>query len=440
MQPNASDDRRYRKAVDAWCLYDWANSAFATTVMAAVLPPYFRTLATNAGLAENTATAYWAYTSAAALLLAALVSPLLGAVSDARGGKKKFLGAFAGLGILATAALFFLGRTSWPWASALYIGGETGFVGSIVFYESLLPHVSRREDMDRVSSRGWAFGYVGGGLLLVVNMLWILHPGWFGFAGAGAAIKASFLSVAVWWGAFSAPLFVSVPEPPRAGAGPGGRAVLAAFRQVLKTLSEISRYKQLFLFLAAFWIYSDGIGTIIKMAAAYGHEIGIGMNDLILALVVTQAVGVPFTFLFGRLAKALTAKRAVLLSLAVYALICVFGFFMSRAWHFYALAVLVGTVQGGAQSLSRSVFAVMVPRHRSAEFFGFYSTSSKFAGIVGPLVFGVLSQTASSRYGIFALIAFFAAGGLLLARVDVDKGAAAARADETRYAEGAGHG
>jgi UMF1 family MFS transporter len=394
----------------------------------------------NSGLAESTATAYWAYTSAAALLLIALVSPLLGAVSDAAGGKKRFLGFFAGLGILATAGLLLLGPASWRWASILYIGGEIGFVGSIVFYESLLPHISRKGDMDRISSRGWAFGYVGGGLLLVVNMLWILKPGWFGFSGTEAAVKFSFLSVAVWWGIFSAPLFLSVPEPPRPEADRLERPISAGFRQVRKTLSEISRHKHLFLFLVAFWLYSDGIGTIIKMATAYGHEIGIGMNDLILALVLTQFVGVPFTLLFGRLARRFTAKRAVLFSLAVYGLICALGFFMSRPWHFYVLAVLVGTVQGGAQSLSRSIFGVMVPKHKSAEFFGFYSTSSKFAGIAGPLLFGVLAQALTSRLGIFALILFFAAGGLLLARVDVESGAAAAREAETAFMKGAVRG
>ncbi len=440
MSEAPSADRAYRKIVNAWCLYDWANSAFATTIMAAVLPPFFRTLAVNSGLAESTATAYWAYTSAAALFLIALASPLLGAISDTFGGKKRFLGFFVGLGILATGFLFFLGRESWPWASLLYILGEIGFVGSNVLYESLLPHISRKGDMDRISSRGWALGYVGGGLLLVINMLWILKPGWFGFGSPETAVKVSFLSVAVWWGVFSVPLFVAVPEPRPSSAIRPDRPLLTGFRQIRRTLSEISRFKQLFLFLVAFWLYSDGIGTIIKMATAFGHEIGIAMNDLILALVITQIVGVPFTFLFGRLARTMTAKRAVLLSLAVYGLICAFGFFMSKAWHFYALAVLVGTVQGGAQSLSRSIYGVMVPKHKSAEFFGFYSTSSKFAGIIGPIIFGVLAQTSTSRLGIFALIVFFVAGGFLLVRVNVEEGAAAALRAEDEFAKGINHG
>jgi UMF1 family MFS transporter len=428
-------ERSYRKIIGAWCWYDWANSAFVTTVTAAILPPFFRTLATNSGLAENTATAYWAYTSAAALLLIALASPVLGAVSDITGGKKRYLGFFAGLGILSTGALFFLGRESWQTASILYIAGEIGFVGSIVFYESLLPHISRKGDMDRISSRAWAFGYMGGGLLLIINMLWILRPAWFGFSSPEAAIKVSFLSVAVWWGVFSVPLLATVPEPPGAPQIRSKRPIRTGFAQVKRTLSEISRYKQLFLFLVAFWLYNDGIGTIIKMASAYGHEIGISLNDLILALVITQIVGIPCTFLFGALARKIRAKRAVIASLAVYTLICVLGYFMSKAWHFYALAILVGTVQGGAQSLSRSIFAVMVPRHRSAEFFGFYSTSSKFAGIFGPFIFGILSQVSSSRFGIFALIVFFVAGGALLSRVDVEKGAAAARAAEADHAK-----
>jgi UMF1 family MFS transporter len=440
MSQNVRSEGAYRRIVNAWCWYDWANSAFATTIMAALLPPFFRTLAMNAGLAENRATAAWAFTLSAAMLVIAVASPLIGAVSDSTGGKKRYLGLFAGLGILASGGLFFLGRDSWSWASGLYIVGEIGFAGSIVFYESLLPHISRKGDMDRVSSRGWAFGYVGGGLLLVVNMAWILRPGWFGFAGAEAAVKASFLSVAVWWGVFSVPLFASVPEPPRTDVVPPARVLGAGLRRVRDTLSEISRFRQLFLFLIAFWLYNDGIGTIIKMATAFGHEIGISINDLVLALVITQVVGVPFTFLFGAWARRITAKRAVLFSLGVYALICLLGYFMTRAWQFYALAALVGTVQGGAQSLSRSMFAVMVPKHRSADFFGFYSTSSKVAGIFGPFIFGILSETASSRTGIFALVVFFAVGGMLLSRVKVEEGAVVARRAEAEYPGGSDRG
>ncbi len=431
-----------RKAVSAWCLYDWANSAFATTVMAAMFPPFFRRVATAGGLAEHTATAYWGYITSAALLCVAIMAPLLGAIADQTAGKKRFLGFLAGLGILCTACFVFIGSQAWHLAALLYIGGNLGFAGSIVFYESLLPHLAHGKDLDRVSSRGYALGYLGGGILLTINVLWVTWPDLFGMPDVTFALKASFLSVAIWWGAFAVPLFRHVPEPalvteirPHSIAN----NVLTGLAQLAGTLRRLPRYRQLFLFLAAFWIYNDGIGTIIKMATAYGDEIGIDLTDLVTALVLTQFVGIPCTLLFGSLAGRIGAKRGILLSLGIYALISVGGFFMRSALHFYILALLVGTVQGGSQALSRSLFSSMVPKHMSAEFFGFYSTSSKFAGIFGPLVFGLTSQIAGqSRLGILILVAFFLVGGLVLTRVDVAAGVAAARAVEADAERAAG--
>jgi UMF1 family MFS transporter len=271
-------------------------------------------------------------------------------------------------------------------------------------------------------------------LLLVINLLWVMHPEWFGMPGTGFAVRASFISVALWWGLFSLPLFKYVPEPPVTPVGGGadtGPALTRGFRRLAATLREITRYRQLLIFLVAYWIYNDGIGTIVKMATAYGSEIGIGMTDLIGALVLTQAVGIPFAVLFGRLARRIGPKRSILLALLVYLIISVFGFFLSTAPQFYVLAGLVGTVQGGAQALSRSLFASMVPRHRTSEFFGFYSSSGKLAGVAGPLIFGLVSQgTGTSRLGILSLIFFFAVGGWLLTRVDVASGQAAARRAE----------
>ncbi len=406
----------------AWCLYDWANSAFATTVMAALFPPFFRSLAQAAGFSGTGATSLYGYITAGALLLVAVTAPVLGAAADARARRKTYLGFFAGLGVLATAALVFLGQDDWPMAAVLFVAANIGFSGSIIFYESLLPGLARGREMDRLSTRAYGWGYAGGGLLLVVNLLLVTRPGAFGLAGTTQAVKLSFLTVAVWWGVFSLPLFRYVPEPAAGSGATGG------FRRLAATFREIRRYRQLTLFLAAYWIYNDGIGTIVKMAAAYGSEIGIGMTDLMGALVLTQAIGIPFAFLFGRLAMRIGAKGAILSSLLVYGLISVGGFFLHNAAHFYILAGLVGTVQGGAQALSRSVFAGMVPRHRSAEFFGFYSTSGKLAGVFGPLVFGLVGQlTGTSRLGIVALVVFFLAGGLLLRRVDVDAGRRDAR-------------
>jgi UMF1 family MFS transporter len=423
-----------RRTVDAWCLYDWANSAFATTVMAALYPPFFRSLAQAGGLAPAAATAAWGYVTAGALLLVALLAPVLGAVADAAGARKRFLAGFAGLGILATLGFTLLREGDWPAAAAIYILANVGFAGSIVFYESLLPHLVRREDLDRVSSRGYALGYLGGGLLLAVNAVWVLHPGRFGMPDAGFAVRASFASVALWWAVFSLPLLRRVAEPragAAAGAPRGARSLTVGFVRLGETLRALRRYRQLCLFLAAYWLYSDGIGTIIKMATAYGDELGIGLGDMTLALLITQFVGIPCTLLFGRLARRVGARRGIMVALAVYVLICGGGYFMRTATHFYLLAGLVGAVQGGAQALSRSLFGAMVPRDRTAEFFGFYSTSSKFAGIAGPLLFGLVSQlTGQSRLSILALVVFFLAGALLLSRVDVEAGRRAAHVAE----------
>jgi UMF1 family MFS transporter len=419
-------------AIKAWCIYDWANSPFATTLMSALFPPFFRSLVINAGLPESNATAFWGYTASAALLIAAFISPVLGAVSDYTGGKKRYVGAFAAVGIAATASFVFIGSDTWSLASLLYIIAAIGFSGSIVFYESLLPHIASKDSIDRVSSRGYAIGYLGGGTLLAINVLWVTRPQWFGMPDIGFALRASFLSVAVWWAVFSIPFFKFVPDPPANGGADAGRAALReGFSRLSKTFHEIKKYRQLFVFLVAFWVYSDGIGTIIRMATAYGDEIGIGINDMTLALVITQFVAVPFTILFGRHAARFGAKRSILLTLFVYMAVSVSAFFMSTAWHFYLLAIAVGTVQGGAGALSRSLYGSMVPKHRSAEFFGFYSLSAKFAGILGPMVFGIVSQLVGhSRFSIVSIVVFFVAGAVLLTRVDVEEGVRVARQEE----------
>jgi len=425
MAASSSDHRTVR----AWCLYDWANSAFATTVMAAMYPPFFRSLATAAGVSEPRATAYWGYTAALALLLVSLGAPVLGAIADFTGARKRFLGLFVGTGVAATAACTLNGDDTWLLAAALFVTANIGYAGANAFYESLLPSLAGPDELDRISARGYAFGYLGGGILLVINSMWVLRPNLFGMPGTGFAVRASFLSVALWWGLFSVPLFRRVPEPP-ADRIPGmtTNPVVAGFGRLASTIRDIRRYRQLMLFLVAFWIYNDGISTIIKMATAYGDEIGIDLGHMIVALVITQFVGFPCAILFGGMASRIGAKRSILIGLTVYAFICVLGFFMTSPLHFYLLAVMVGTVQGGTQALSRSLFASMVPRHKAAEFFGFFGASGKFAGIFGPLLFGVVSQlTGQSRLSIIALVAFFVLGALVLLRVDERAGVTAAR-------------
>lgn len=405
----------------AWCLYDWANSAFATTVMAALFPPFFRELAEAGGYTGAQTTAMWGYITAAALLLVALTAPMLGAMADVAGKRKKYLALFAGIGILMTALFATIGPGAWRTAAALFIAANFGFAAATVFYESLLPSLASGRQLDRLSAQAYAWGYAGGGLLLIINLMWVMRPEWFGLPDSGMAIKLSFVSVAVWWGVFTVPLLRHVPEPsPQLKTGTQSAP---GWRRMWQTFAEIRQNRPLFRFLVAFWIYNDGIGTIVKMATVYGSEIGIGLTDMIGALVLTQIIGIPCAFAFGNLAQRLTARTAILIGLAVYLLISVGGYFMSTALHFYLLAGAVGTVQGGTQALSRSLFATLVPADRTAEYFGFYALSGKLAGIVGPLVFAAVSQgTGAGRWGILSLIVFFGLGGYLLSKVDLSLG------------------
>jgi UMF1 family MFS transporter len=425
-------ERDYQRIVTAWAMYDWANSAFAVIILTAVFPVYYRALVTNAGYAPEDATAYWAYTTSASLLIVALAGPVLGAIADVVGSKKRFLGVSLGLGVLGSVGLAFLGEDTYLLGSLVFAIANLGFAAGNIFYEALLPHVARPSDIDRVSARGYALGYLGGGLLLIINALWLLRPDWFWMPSREFALRASFVSVAVWWLVFSLPLFRNVAEAERArklliSSG----LVRSGFQRLGRTLGQIGRYKQLALFLVAFWIYNDGIGTIIKIATAYGDEIGVSHNHMLVALILTQFVGFPSTLGFGTLPQYLGTKHSILLGLAVYMLISIAGFYMRNAVHFYMLAIVVGLVQGGTQALSRSLFASMVPKARSTEFFGFFSTGEKFAGIVGPAIFGLIGQlTGSSRWGIISVTFLFVAGAALLWQVDEQVGRTVAETAE----------
>jgi len=428
-----------RPELRAWATYDWATSAMQAVIMTAVFPIFFVRVAA-AHLTPTEATQRLSLINTIALALVAVASPILGAISDLAANKKRFLAAFMLAGVLATGSMYWIGRGEIGLASLLFIVSMIGATGSFVFYEALLPHVAREDEVDRLSTSGFALGYLGGGLLLALNLAWIQKPELFGLpSGAGltpdqASLPArlAFVSVAIWWGLFSIPLFRRVPEPPRTrepDEGPARTAILGAFSRLGETLRELRGFRHAFLFLLAFLIYNDGIQTIIKMATAYGTEIGIGAGSLIAAILIVQFVGVPFAFLFGLLAGRIGAKRSIFVGLAAYTAISVLGYFMTTATHFYILAALVGVVQGGTQALSRSLFASMVPKHKSGEFFGFFSVFEKFAGIVGPLFFWVaIELTGSSRLAILSIIAFFAIGALLLARVDPLEGVRAARA------------
>ena len=418
-----------RPELRAWAMYDWANSAVQTTIIAAVFPIYFQKVSA-AGLPGPEATSRFAWATTIAIVIVALVAPVLGAVADRTPIKKRLLAVFLAMGAASTAAMFFLGRGEWMLALTLFVITNVGVAGSIVFYESLLPHIVSREELDRVSTAGYALGYLGGGVLLAINIVMMANPSWFGLADRDTAVRASLASVAVWWVLFAIPIFRRVPEPRLShGDKSGPRGTIAgAFRQLFETLGELRRYRDAFLLLLAFLVYNDGIQTIIRMATTYGTEIGIDENAMIAALLLTQFIGVPFGFLFGAFAGRIGAKRAVFVGLTVYSFITVLGYFMQNATHFFALAILVGMVQGGTQALSRSLFASMIPKAKSSEFFAFFGVFERYAGVLGPAVFAwVVTRSGTSRNAILSVVVFFIVGGLLLLLVDVEQGRRAAR-------------
>jgi UMF1 family MFS transporter len=426
----------HRKELRAWAMYDWANSAMVTTIVTAVFPIYFSTVA-GADLGTAQATYRLAIATTIALAIIAVLSPILGTLADQAGIKKRLLGGFLFIGVVAVGLMFFIERGEWLYAAVLFVVANIAVNGSFVFYDSFLPHIASREEMDRVSTAGYALGYVGGGILLALNLAWIQRPEWFGLphgpdltaAQQTLPTRLAFLSVAVWWLLFSIPLFRDVPEPK--GSRGGRISVMDAFRTLRETFRHLGRYRQAVIMLVAFLIYNDGIGTIIRMATIYGTELGIGRGALIASIMIVQFVGIPFAFLFGAFAKWIGNKRAVMVGLVVYGIISIFGYFMRTGTHFLILALMVGMVQGGTQALSRSLFASLIPRQQSAEFFGFFAVVEKFAGIFGPALFAqVIALTGSSRGAILSVIAFFVVGGVLLHFVDVEQGQRAAREAE----------
>ncbi|MBA3403805.1 MAG: MFS transporter [Gemmatimonadaceae bacterium] len=440
-----------RRELRAWAMYDWATSSAQTTIAVAVFPIYFISVA-GAGHPEAQALSYWSIANAVGLAIATVVAPILGTISDYAAVKKRMLGFFMGVGVTACALMYLIQRGDLLLASVLFIMANLGMQGSYVFYEALLPHVAREHERDRASTAAYAIGYFGGGILLALNLAWITKPGLIGLSAvsdqlspAGTLpVRLAFLSVAAWWLLFTIPLLRHVREPEiklEEDESTGRNPVVVAFVRLAETFRELRKYRQTFLMLIAYLIYSDGIGTIIRMATPYGTELGIPRESLILAILIVQFVGVPFSFAFGMLAGRIGAKRSIFLGLLMYAGISIFGYFMRTATHFYILALMVGMVQGGTQALSRSLFASIIPAYKSGEFFGFFSVFSRFAGILGSVLFYfIVDATGSMRPAILAVIAFFIVGATLLYFVDVDEGQRVAREAESRarLASGAG--
>lgn len=411
-----------RSKVWSWALYDWANSAFATVVMAGFFPIFFRQYWAAGRDGSETTFLLGAANSAASLLIV-VSAPLLGAIADQGFGKKRFLGAFAILGIGASGTLFFIGEGQWLPALSCYAVAVVGFSGSMVFYDALLVNVAPESKWDRVSAFGYALGYLGGGALFAFNVLMTLKPHWFGLADAAEAIRYAFLMVAGWWMLFSIPLFLNIKEPVTAVDPRAGSRVLDGFRELAVTFAHLRRYRHAFTFLLAYWLYIDGVDTIVRMAVDYGLALGIGANDLISALLITQFVGFPAAVAFGRLGEGFGPKRGIFLAIAVYLGVILWAYQMQSPWEFYVLAAVIGLVQGGIQALSRSFYARLIPQHRATQFFGFYNMLGKFAAVVGPLLMGWTAVlTGDARLSILAVGALFIGGAILLSLVDAQEG------------------
>jgi len=427
----------HKKAIWGWALYDWANSAFATTVMAGFFPVFFKQYWSH-GADVNLSTAQLGFGNALAGLAIAVLAPIIGAAADTASAKKRFLVFFAYLGALATAALYWVGQGQWTWAIFCYALGIVGFSGANVFYDALLPAVAPKNRLDAVSSLGYALGYLGGGLLFLLNVVMSLTPQTFGLPDAAAAVRLAFISVAVWWGGFTVFTILWVPEPRTAKAPLGLRqAAGAGIRELRETLRTIRQFKPALIFLIAYWCYIDGVDTIIRMAVDYGLSLGFSSRDLIAALLVVQFVGFPAALVFGRLGQRWGPRRAIFLAIGIYMAVTIWGAMMTNRLEFYAMAVIIGLVQGGIQALSRSYYARLIPAQHPAEFFGFYNMLGKFASILGPALMGAVGllvrqslmpeapsveQMArigqiASRTGILSLLVLFAAGAILLWRV-----------------------
>jgi UMF1 family MFS transporter len=418
-------ERTDPKATWSWALYDWGNSAFATTVMAGFFPVYFKSY-WSTGVDATESTLRLGAANSAASLLVVVLAPLLGALADRGGAKKKLLFLFAFLGVLMSAALYLVAAGAWQIALLCYALGILGFSGSNVFYDALLLDAAPRQRLDRVSALGFGLGYLGGGVLFAINVAMVTRPDWFGLADAASAVRVAFLTVAVWWAVFTVPLLLFVPE--RAAAAPtAARAIRGAFVQLAGTVRHLRHYRQAFLFLLAYWLYIDGVDTIVRMAVDYGLALGFSASDLLSALLLTQLVGFPAALVFGRIGERWGPKRGIGIAILVYVLAVFWAWRLQQAWEFYALAVMIGLVQGGIQALSRSLYARLVPPARAGEFFGFYNMLGKFAAVLGPLMVGwVAAASADSRAGILSVLLLFVAGAVVLARVDVAAGERAA--------------
>jgi UMF1 family MFS transporter len=423
----------HRRELRAWALYDVANSAWMTTILQMFPVGFFYPYAAR-GLPAEVAESRFAFGTSMAILAVGVLGPWLGTLADLKGRKKAFLGGFLALGATLTASLYFVHEGQWVLALALYATGNVAVTSSLAFYNALLPGIAALEEVDRVSTAGFALGYLGGGLLFALNGWMMASPGTFGLTSEYEAFRVSCVMVAAWWIFFSIPLFRHVPEPaPRLDPGEEARenAGRVALHRLVETFRELRGYKDAAWLLLAFLVYNDAVNTIIRMGTTFGNEIGLPLGQVFLAVLMIQFVGIPFSFAFGLLADRIGAKRSIYLALAVYVGIVVAAFWLHTIGQFFAFAFAVAMVMGGIQALSRSLFAALIPRHKAGEMFGFFGVFDRFGGVFGTFAFGVmLSLTGSSRPAILSLVVLFVLGAFLLSRVDVERGRRLAREAE----------
>ena len=409
--------RKLSKNAWKWAFYDWANSGFATTVMAGFFPIFFKSFwAGDLEAAEST----FVIGSVNSLigLLIAISAPILGAIADAGKTKKKFLFIFASLGILATGYLFFIPESSWKLAVVFYGLGVIGFSGGNIFYDALIVSVSSPDERNRTSSLGFSLGYLGGGLLFLLNVAMYLYPQWFGLSGPAEAVLWSFLSVAIWWLIFSLPLLLYVKEKNELKNIEKTNVITTAFANLLNTAKSVRNYKKVVIFLLAYFLYMDGVDTIIRMATSYGSDIGLSASSMISALLLTQFIGFPATLVFGFYADKFGYKESLTFAIIVYIGVVLFSSQMDTATEFFIVAGIIGLVQGGVQAISRSYFSNLIPQDKAAEFFGFYNFIGKSSVFLGPfMVSGIALLTGSPSIGILSLLILFIPGLILLWKV-----------------------
>ena len=408
-----------RRSVFGWAMYDWANSSFACTVMAGFFPLFFKQY-WNAGVPATESTFRLGMANGMASLLVALMAPRVGAIADKGRARVRLLGLFTVLGAAMTAGLFLVSKGDWMSAAILYVVASLGFWGGNQFYDSLLTDVAEVREYDLVSGYGYALGYLGGGLLFAVNVAMVLKPALFGLADAGEAVRWSFVTVGIWWAGFTLFTVLFVQERSTHPALAAGAAIRAGAAELLNTLRHLRGDRMLVWFLLAYWFYIDGVNTIIKMAVDYGLSLGLKQNSLITALLVVQFVGFPAALGFGWLGQKLGPRAGILLGIAVYAGIAGYAYFLRTELQFMVMAIIIGLVQGGVQSLSRSLFGRLVPPGKSGEFFGFYNLMGKAAAILGPTLTGIVALlTHDSRLAILSITILFVIGAAFLMRVRV---------------------